>query len=68
MNVILLYGDHRHVSAIHGHRHGGRCKNTNIYKMCQDYSMVKIIQCWAKFQLNGKTMSLKILLEVKSCC
>jgi hypothetical protein len=32
MNVVLLYSDHRHVSAtLYGHLQGGKCKNTNIF-------------------------------------
>jgi hypothetical protein len=42
MDVILLYGGHRHVAATRGHCQGGEnAKHTNIIKMCVNHSTVK---------------------------
>jgi hypothetical protein len=56
MNVILLYSFGHSC----GHLQGGKCKNTNMFIVCQCHPTVKIIQICLKFRLNGKTvMSIK---------
>ena len=42
MNEILLYSDHRHVSA-NGHLQGGKCNNISIFIVRLDHFTVKIL-------------------------
>ena len=42
INIILLYSDHQPCFGHScGHLQGGKCKNTNIFIVCWDHSMVK---------------------------
>jgi hypothetical protein len=64
--VILLRGDHRHVSAIHVQ--DGKNKNTNICTVCLDHFTVKTrIVCLKLRSVKWYSSDEYKILEVKIC-